>query len=154
MEYRDATAQDVEACVYIAKVMHAGSQFADNTTYIDEDATEHAHRCIKNASTFFKVAEKEGEVIAFFIAGSHPVVWNKNQWVSSEQLFFILPEHASPRIALRFFRLWEDWCKERGIVQMSFCPTSFISHDFDRWDSFCDAVSFKRNGTSYRKVLR
>ena len=150
---RKARAEDLEKCVYIAGVFHDESQFANVTEYRTADATNYANLCLKNKRKLFMVYEKEGEVVGFFICGMHPVVWNSQQFVSSEELFFILPEHQSPRIALRFFRAWERWCRHHKVVQMSFTPTSFVDNNLDRWDGFCRALNYVRGGVYYKKVL-
>jgi hypothetical protein len=151
---RPATAEDLHQCVYIAGVFHEGSQFSGVTDYNPADAYEHAVRCLKNDNTFFYVFEKDATVVGFFIASRHTVPWNRQQWISEEELFFILPEHQSPRIALMFFRAWERWCDEHCVHHMLFNPTSFVDDNVDRWDSFCHAIGFQTGGKSYKKVLR
>jgi GNAT superfamily N-acetyltransferase len=153
MGIRLAEPNDVDRCVYIAGVFHDVSQFANVTEYRPEDATRYANLCLENKRKLFMVYEKNGEVVGFFIASRHPVVWNSKQFVSSEELFFVLPEHQSPRVALRFFKAWERWCKHYKVVQMSFTPTSFVSENLDRWDGFCRALDYVRGGVYYKKVL-
>lgn len=150
---RPATEKDVARCVYMAHVFHDGSQFAGVTDYVAEDATAYAIRCLSNPSKLFMVYEKDDEVVGFFICGKHPVPWNREQFISEEELFFILPEYKSPRIALKLFKAWEDWCVSNGVKHMAFCPTSFVDEDIDRWDGFCRVVDFKRGGVYYKKVL-
>lgn len=151
---RLATQEDLDQCVYIAGVFHEGSQYAGVTTYNPEDAYNHAVFCLNNPNKYFIVIEIDSKVVGFFIAAKFPVPWNKDQEVSDEQLFFILPDHATPRLALRVFRAWEDWCEKHDVVMMFFNPTSFIDHNVDRWDSFCHAIGFEAGGKSYKKVLR
>jgi len=151
---RSATQEDLDTCVYIAGVFHEGSQFKDVTTYNPEDAYAHAVFSLKSENKLFLVYEVDGTVVGFFIAGRHPVVWNRQEYVSTEELFYILPEHKSPRAALKFFRLWERWCLDHGTLFMSFTPTSFVDENLDRWDSFCHAIDFQRGGVYYKKVLK
>lgn len=153
MGIRLAQLEDVNRCVYIAGVFHEGSQFSGVTEYRPEDATNHAKMCLEKKNKLFMVFEKDDEVVGFFIAGKHAVPWNKGQHVSSEELFFILPEYQSPRIALKFFRSWERWCQHHGVVQMSFTPTSFVNENIDRWDGFCRVIGYERGGVYYKKVL-
>jgi len=150
---RKARFEDLNKCVYIAGVFHDGSQFKDVTRYVTQDAYEYAVKCLKSPNKLFMVYEKDQEIVGFFIASKNAVPWNKEQYVSSEDLFFILPEHKSPRIALKLFRAWEKWCREHGVHQMSFTPTSFVDENMDRWDSFCNALDFHRGGIYYKKVL-
>ena len=151
---RWATQEDLDQCVYIAGVFHEGSQFKDVTTYQPADAYNFAAATLNNPNRIFLVYEKEGVVVGFFIAGKRPVVWNHEEYVSSEELFYILPEHKSPRVALKFFRIWEKWCRDNQVLFMSFCPTSFVDENVDRWDSFCHAIDFQRGGVYYKKVLK
>jgi hypothetical protein len=151
---RSATQEDLDTCVYIAGVFHEGSQFKDVTTYNPEDAYNFAAATLNNKDRLFLVYEKDSKVVGFFIAGKRPVVWNHEEYVSSEELFYILPEHKSPRVALKFFRIWEKWCKDHGTLFMSFTPTSFVDENVDRWDSFCHAIDFQRGGVYYKKVLK
>jgi GNAT superfamily N-acetyltransferase len=151
---REARLEDLSKCVYIAGVFHEGSQFAGVTSYNPADAFDHAVRCFQSVNKFFWVYEKAGEVVGFFIAGRHSVPWNRDQYITEEELFFILPEHASPRVALRFFRAWESWAADLGTYHMLFNPTSFVDDNVDRWDGFCHAIGFQPGGKSYKKVLR
>ena len=151
---REARPEDLDQCVYIAGVFHEGSQYAGITIYNPEDAYNHAVHCLNNPNRFFIVIEQDGQVVGFFIAAKFPVPWNKAQEVSDEQLFFMLPEYATPRKALKVFRAWEKWCLDHGTYAMFFNPTSFILHDIDRWDGFCHAIGFEAGGKSYKKVLR
>ncbi len=154
LRIRRAEADDLQTCVYIAGVFHEGSQFAGVTDYNPADAYEYASYCEKSGTKFFYVVERDGEVVGFFIASRHTVPWNRRQWISEEELFFVLPEHQSPRIALMFFRAWEEWCSQTAVHHMLFNPTSFVDHNVDRWDSFCHAMGFQAGGKSYKKVLR
>ena len=151
---RPATAEDLHQCVYIAGVFHDGSQFAGVTDYNPSDAYDHAVHCLNNPNRFFMVYEKNSEVVGFFIATRYTVPWNRKQWISAEDLFFILPEHKSPRAALRFFKAWEKWAADLGTHHLLFNPTSFVDHNVDRWDGFCHAIGFEAGGKSYKKVLR
>jgi GNAT superfamily N-acetyltransferase len=122
--------------------------------YCPEDAYEYAVYCQRDENKFFWVYEKGDEVVGFFIATRHTLPWNRRQWISEEELFFILPEHQSPRAAFRFFRAWESWAADLGTHHLLFNPTSFVDHNIDRWDSFCHAIGFQPGGKSYKKVLR
>ena len=153
-KFRLADELDLHICVYIAGVFHEGSQFRDVTTYSPDDAYHHAKFCLKNPNKLFYVYEKDDKVVGFFIAGKNPVVWNHEHYVSSEELFYILPDHQSPRVAYRFFLLWEEWCRSHNVLFMSFTPTSFVDENIDRWDSFCHAMDFHRGGVYYKKVLK
>jgi len=154
LRIRRAEADDLQTCVYIAGVFHDVSQYAGVTDYNPADAYDYAARCLKNPNCFFIVIEEDNDVVGFFIAVKFPVPWNKNQEVSDEQLFFMLPEHATPRKALRVFKAWEQWCADHGTYAMFFNPTSFVDDNVDRWDSFCHAMGFQTGGKSYKKVLR
>lgn len=154
LRIRPALPEDLQTCVYIAGVFHEGSQFGGVTDYNPSDAYQHAVFCQKSEHKFFQVVERDGDVVGFFIAGKHTVPWNRRQWISEEDLFFILPGHQSPRIALMCFRAWEAWCNEHAVHHMLFNPTSFVDDNIDRWDSFCHAIGFQPGGKSYKKVLR
>ena len=151
---RPAVLDDLHPCVYIADVFHNGSQFSGVTTFIYEDAYEYALHCLNNSKKLFLVCEQDNKVISFFIAGHHHVPWNKDELISEEELFFILPSYKSPRIALRFFKEWESWCNDKNVRLMLFNPTSFVDDDLHRWDSFCNALGFQEGGKSYKKVLK
>jgi GNAT superfamily N-acetyltransferase len=154
LRIRPAEPEDLHTCVYIAGVFHEGSQFSGVTNYRPEDAYEYAVYCQRDENKFFWVYEKDDEVVGFFIATRHTLPWNRRQWISEEELFFILPEHQSPRTAFRFFRAWESWAADLGTHHLLFNPTSFVDHNIDRWDSFCHAIGFQPGGKSYKKVLR
>jgi len=154
LRIRQALPEDLHTCVYIAGIFHEGSQFAGVTNYNPADAYDHAVFCQQSDKKFFYVVERDGEVVGFFIANRYTLPWNRQQWVSQEDLFFILPEHQSPRIALMFFREWEKWCESHAVHHMLFNPTSFVDDNVDRWDSFCHAMGFQTGGKSYKKVLR
>jgi|TARA_R100000149_G_C5877179_1_gene141165 hypothetical protein len=150
---RLATKDDAKAIVKIAFLFHKLSQFGGVTTYNFKDALIYTLNGIKNKNKLWMVCEKDSEVIGFFVAGKHHPPWNSNQNLSSEELFFLLPEHKSPRIALNFFKEWEKWCVSHGVVQMSFTPTSFVDDNLNRWDGFCNHIGFKKGGIYYKKVL-
>jgi GNAT superfamily N-acetyltransferase len=153
LKTRPATTEDLHTCVYIAGVFHEGSQFSGVTTYKPDDAHEYAVFCQKNSNRFFYVVERDNEVVGFFIASRHTVPWNRRQWISEEELFFVLPEHQSARIALMLFKKWESWCRDTHVHHMLFNPTSFVDDNTDRWDGFCQALGFEVGGKSYKKVL-
>lgn len=150
---RLATEQDVNACVYLAGVFHDSSQFSGVTKYVSSDAKSYAMKCLRNRNKLFLVYEKDGAVVAFFICGKHSVPWNIDQFISEEELFFIDPQYKSPRIALKFFKAWESWCRKNNVHHMSFTPTSFVDDNIDRWDGFCNALDYRRGGVYYKKVL-
>ena len=154
LKIRPAVLEDLHTCVYVAGVFHEGSQFGGVTDYDPADAFNYAEFCLKNDNKFFWVVERDYDVVGFFIATKHTVPWNRKQWISEEELFFVLPGHQSPRIALMFFKAWETWCNEQAVHHMLFNPTSFVDENVDRWDGFCHAIGFQTGGKSYKKVLR
>jgi len=151
---RAAKHEDLDACLQIGKLFHDSSQYAGITQYNPGDFNNHLNYCLKSSGIFFAVVEKNNLIVGFFVATKFPVPWDSSKTVSDEQLFFILPEHSTPRMALRVFRSWENWCRGHKVYTMFFNPTSFILHNLNRWDSFCRVIGFEVSGKSYKKVLR
>lgn len=151
---RPVTEADLWPCIEIGKYFHKGCLLEPICEYIPEDGYQHLYNTMQNKNKFFVVIEKGDQVVGFFIANRSRTVCNFSVWTSSEELFYLMPEHRSGHIALRCFRAWERWCSDHGTSMMLFTPTSFMEENMDRWDSFCHALGFQNTGKSYKKVLR
>lgn len=98
------------------------------------------------------LAVADGQIIGYLWAASHCLApWSPLK-VSSDYLFYVMPEHRGSRAAIRLVRAYTEWASETGCMEVRLSVASGIHHD--RTEKFYEAAGFTRYASTFNLKLK
>ena len=145
---RDAVNEDIEILLPLGEKMHKTSPFYGDMPFDKDKVREYAQRHIDGVNNYFRVYERDGTPVAFFLG--HVVHYFFNWEVSGRQ-GGLFTDGKTPMLGIRMSKDFEAWCKERGAFEVNYGVTH--SHT-PRYDTFMSRLGYKNIGAVYSKRLR
>lgn len=111
---RKATIEDIPAIVRMGERLHNESSFSP-ISYCGERVAQAASALISHG--FAVMAETDGTVIGGMM-GDVLTPWYSTERMGIDYTLYIEPEHRNGILAIRMVRMFEEWCKSMGAVQI------------------------------------
>ena len=145
---RHATEDDIEVSIDIG-IGFILSGFYQNLPIDVETMRFHAERALYDDNWLYLVKEVDGEQVGFFSAHIEPTLFGPGL-ISYQDLMYIRPEHRTGMTAPRFLKMWEEWSREKGCMNLYFAPSVHVDEAFDK---LAKRMGMKFIGPPYGKVL-
>jgi N-acetylglutamate synthase-like GNAT family acetyltransferase len=114
---RDATAEDEDAVLEMARQFVAFAPYADTFTATDEELRMTISQFIMSAKSF--VAEVDGKVVGMLAAVLTPVWYAPSHKAAVELAWWVDPAHRKGMSGIRLVQAFEKWAKEQGASMVS-----------------------------------
>lgn len=93
------------------------------------------------------VAVEDGQIIGYLWAAAHLLAPWSPVLVSSDYLFYVMPEHRGSRAAMRLIYAYKEWACEVGCVEVRLSVASGINHD--RTERLFERLGFHRYASTF-----
>ena len=144
---RDATYEDIEILLPLSEEMHRTSPVYSSMPYDKDKVREYARGYVKRDYTYFRVYEKNGKPVAFFLGYITNYFVNYSIMGQQETLY---TDEKNPMVGIRLSKDFEVWCKEQGALEVNYGITH--SHT-PRHRDFMSRLGYEVVGTVYSKRL-
>lgn len=152
MPIRFATLQDVPALVELGRQMHAITRF--HTLRFDGDQVRQALEAMltkgQDKYVLFVAASSQGAVVGGLLAVLETHVFSR-QLTASIMHYDVLPQHRMAGYGLRLLKAFEQWCKNRHVVEINFGINSGV--DTERLGRFARKLGYLKTGENYVRTL-
>jgi hypothetical protein len=145
---RDAIDEDIEILLPLAIKMHSTSKVYADLDLDLQKVRDYAKDYIDYYDRYFRVYEKDGRPVAFFLGYVCEYFFGNQKLGIQENLF---TNEENPMVGIRLSKDFEAWCKERGAIEVNFGITT--SHDRQRHDKFMARLGYRDCGTVYKKRI-
>lgn len=144
---RDATYDDIEILLPLAKEMHRTSPVYSSMPFNEGKVRQYSRNYSEKSHTYFRVYEKDGKPVAFFLGYVQNYFFNYEVLGQQETLY---TDGKNPMVGIRLSKDFEIWCKEQGAIEVNYGITH--SHT-PRHTSFMSRLGYEIVGTVYSKRL-
>jgi len=114
---RDATAEDEDAVLEMARQFVAFAPYSDTFTTTDEELRLTIKHFIETTKAF--VAEVDGKVVGMLCAVLTPVWYAPSHKAAVELVWWVDPAHRKGMSGIRLVQAFEKWAKEQGASMVS-----------------------------------
>ncbi len=152
MPIRFATLQDVPALVELGRQMHAITRFQAFRFDGDQVNQALAAMLTKGRDRYVLLVAVNGQdaVLGGLLAVLERHLFSQ-QLTASIMHYDVLPQYRMGGYGLRLLRAFEQWCKNRKVVEINFGINSGV--DTDRVGRFARKLGYQKTGENYVRTL-
>ncbi len=152
MPIRFATLQDVPALVELGRQMHAITRF--RALRFDGEQVRHALEAAltkgQDRYVLLVAANAQGAVVGGLLAVLERHLFSQ-QLTASIMHYDVLPQHRMGGYGLRLLKAFEQWCKNRAVVEINFGINSGV--ETDRVGRFARKLGYQKTGENYVRSI-
>ncbi|MHA3914253.1 hypothetical protein [Halovulum sp. GXIMD14793] len=146
-----AETSDIPALLTLGSQMHAETVYRD-ISFSSGVFEAHIEVYLSNRQNHqIFVHKKDGRLQGALFAKASPYFFS-DEWIVSEDLFYIYPVDRSYRIARKFITAFEVWARTLGAVEC--CLSISTGHDINRIGRLYEASGYTAVGGVYKKATR
>jgi len=145
---RDAVYEDIEKLVPLAIEMHRTGSTQRFTDFYIPKFRDYCKRCIEYNNRYFRVFDSGSGPTAFFMGFVSEHLYGRDRVGVQENMW---TDGKTPMCGIRLSKDFEKWCKEKGVVELTFSITH--SHDRERHGKFMSRLGYKDSGVVYKKRM-
>ncbi len=148
MTIRFATIHDVPALVELGRRMHAITRFRDQPYNAEKVAKTFSELIQRGQGKYvYLVAEDTGDRIVGGLIGVLEQQIFSDQLVASVMHYDVLPEARMGGYAVRLLKAFEQWVKNRGVVEINFGINS--GAEFEAVGRFAQKMGYAKVGENF-----
>jgi len=137
---------DLNKVVALAKEMHAEGVYKDIPFHTDQ-FVKTISRCMSNG--FAWVGEKDGKVVAGFLADISEYIFSKEK-MTCDYGIFTSKEYRKTRLALQLIKKYIEWAESQEVREISIGISN--GHESDGLGKFLEKrLGFKQTGKIYKR---
>jgi len=137
---------DLNKVVALAKEMHAEGVYKDIPFHTDQ-FVKTISRCMSNG--FAWVGEKDGKVVAGFLADISEYIFSKEK-MTCDYGIFTSKEYRKTRLALQLIKKYIEWAESKEVREISIGISN--GHESDGLGKFLEKrLGFKQTGKIYKR---
>jgi GNAT superfamily N-acetyltransferase len=152
MPIRFATLQDVPALVEVGRRMHAHTRFKAfdfNATRVDAGLRQLIEQG-QNKYAFLVAQDSTGEIVGALIAVLEQHMFSV-QLTASVMHYDVLPEKRMGGYGVRLLKAFEQWCKNRKVVEINLGINSLT--EMDSVGRFVRKMGYSKTGENFVLTL-
>ena len=153
MPIRFAEPKDLRALVQLGARMHALTRFRSQTYNAQKVADSFVNLMRQGQHNYvFLVAESaKGEVVGGLIGLVEQQIFS-DAWTASIMHYDVLPEYRMGGYGVRLLKAFEQWAKNRKVIEISFGINS--EDDMARTGKFAGRMGYRKVGENYVREFR
>jgi GNAT superfamily N-acetyltransferase len=155
MTIRFATPLDVPALVQLGKHMHAITRFR-TLVYDEARVTQTLNAALdqgKDRYVCFVAEDSEQQVVGGLLAVLEKHIFSQ-QLIASVMHYDVLPDKRMGGYGVRLLKAFEQWCKNRQVVEINFGINSVEEvGEMQRLGSFAVRMGYSKVGENYVRTI-
>ena len=149
IDIRPITRKDVPQCVELGYEQFSASRF-NYLTYDREKIRSQFLHAVDHPRVRAFVVDRDGELVGIVAVSLEQYEYNYDTF-AMDHFYYIKPAHRKGLLALKLFRVAEQWAKENRALEIQF---NFAFNDEgQRIANFMDRIGYVKYNEHYKKLL-
>lgn len=146
---RAATINDIANIIPLCEQLHSNSSYANKGLNLDKTRSFIAMLITSESDNAF-VAVEDHKIIGFFFCGL-TYEWFSDDLIAFDYSVYVIPERRNGRAAIKLFKAFEAWAKDKGTVYVQIGITTNINVINN--SRFYNYLGYQDSGVLFEKRL-